>query len=48
MQEEKDQIEGRNAVLEYLESGKEINKIFVTKGEKHGSIYKILNLAETK
>ena len=31
-----DQIEGRNSVLELLESGKDINKIFVTKGEKHG------------
>ena len=25
-----DQVEGRNAVLELLESGKDINKIFVT------------------
>ena len=37
-----DQIEGRNAVLELLESGKDINKIFVTRGEKHGSINKII------
>ena len=35
-----DQVEGRNAVLELLESGKDINKIFVTRGEKHGSINK--------
>ena len=41
----KDQIEGRNPVLELLESGKDINKIFVQKGEKHGSIYKILQIA---
>ena len=27
-----DQIEGRNAVLELLESGKDINKIYITKG----------------
>ena len=27
-----DQVEGRNSVLELLESGKDINKIFVTKG----------------
>ena len=33
-----DQVEGRNAVLELLESGKDINKIFVEKGEKQGSI----------
>ncbi len=41
-----DQIEGRNSVLERLESGKDINKIFVTKGEKHGSINKIISLAK--
>ena len=29
-----DQVEGRNSVLELLESGKDINKIFITKGEK--------------
>ena len=33
-----DQIEGRNSVLELLESGKDVNKIYVAKGEKHGSI----------
>ena len=50
-QEEKrfdDQIEGRNSVLELLESGKDINKIFVTRGEKHGSINKILAIAKEK
>ena len=31
-----DQVEGRNSVLELLESGKDINKIFIEKGEKHG------------
>lgn len=36
------QVEGRNAVLELLHSGKDINKIFVQAGEKHGSIIKIL------
>lgn len=41
-----DQVEGRNAVIELLESGKDINKIFVTKGEKHGSIHKIISLAK--
>lgn len=40
-----DQIEGRNAVLELLESGKDINKIYVTKGEKKGSINKIIAMA---
>ncbi len=41
-----DQIEGRNSVLELLESGKDINKIFITKGEKHGSINKIIAKAK--
>ena len=43
-----DQVEGRNSVLELLESGKDINKIFVTKGEKHGSINKIIAKAKDK
>ena len=43
-----DQVEGRNSVLELLESGKDINKIFVTKGERHGSINKILAIAKEK
>ena len=50
-QEEKkfdDQIEGRNSVLELLESGKDINKIYVTRGEKHGSINKILAIARER
>ena len=43
-----DQVEGRNSVLELLESGKDINKIFVTKGEKHGSINKIIAIAKDR
>ena len=43
-----DQIEGRNSVLELLESGKDVNKIYVAKGEKHGSIMKILAKAREK
>ena len=43
-----DQIEGRNSVLELLESGKDINKIFVTRGERHGSINKILAIAKER
>ena len=43
-----DQIEGRNAVLELLESGKDINKIFICKGEKHGSINKIIGIAKDR
>ena len=43
-----DQIEGRNSVIELLESKKDINKIFVTKGEMHGSINKILAMAKER
>ena len=43
-----DQVEGRNSVLELLESGKDINKIFITKGEKHGSINKIIAIAKDR
>lgn len=41
-----DQIEGRNPVLELLESGKDINKIFISRGEKQGSINKIIAKAK--
>lgn len=47
-EEYQDQVEGRNAVLELLESGRDINKILVAKGEKHGSIYKILSIAKKR
>ena len=43
-----DQVEGRNAVIELLESGKDINKIFISNGEKHGSINKILAMAKER
>ncbi len=43
-----DQVEGRNSVLELLESGKDVNKIFITKGEKHGSINKIIAMAKER
>ncbi len=43
-----DQIEGRNAVIELLESGKDINKLYVTSGERSGSINKILSIAKEK
>ena len=43
---QKDQVEGRNAVLELLESGKDINKIYIESGEKTGSINKIIALAK--
>lgn len=41
-----DQVEGRNPVLELLESKKDINKILIAKGEKHGSINKIISMAK--
>ena len=43
-----DQIEGRNAVFELLETGKDINKIFIANGEKHGSINKIISVAKER
>lgn len=43
-----DQVEGRNSVLELLESGKDINKIYVEKGEKQGSISKIIAIAKER
>ena len=45
---EENQVEGRNAVLELLESNKDINKIFVQAGEKHGSIMKAIGKAKSK
>ncbi len=41
-----DIIEGRNAVLELLNSDRDINKIYVQNGEKHGSINKIIAIAK--
>ncbi len=41
-----DVVAGRNAVLELLKSGKDINKIFVQRGEKHGSINEIIAKAK--
>ncbi len=43
-----DQIEGRNSILELLETDRDINKIMVAKGEKHGSINKILAIAKER
>ena len=43
-----DQIEGRNSVIELLESGKDINKIYILKGEKYGSINKIIAIAKER
>ncbi len=43
-----DQVEGRNSILELLESEKDINKIYISKGEKQGSIKKIIAKAKEK
>ena len=43
-----DQVEGRNSVIELLESNKDINKLYITKGEKNGSINKIIAMAKER
>ena len=47
-EEIQDQVEGRNSVIELLESGRDINKIFIQAGEKHGSINKIIAMAKER
>lgn len=41
-----DIVAGRNAVLELLKSKKDINKIYVERGERHGSINEIIAKAK--
>ena len=41
-----DIVEGRNSVIELLNSDRDINKIFVQSGERHGSINKIIAIAK--
>ncbi len=43
-----DVVYGRNAVLELLKSNRDINKIFIESGEKHGSIKEIIAKAREK
>ena len=43
-----DIVAGRNSVMELLKSDKDINKIFVERGEKHGSINEIIARAKEK
>lgn len=40
-----DMLEGRNPVYEALKVGRQIDKILVAKGERHGSLNRILSLA---
>ncbi|MBP2655074.1 MAG: putative TrmH family tRNA/rRNA methyltransferase [Firmicutes bacterium] len=41
-------IAGRNSVLEALKGGRTINKLLVTKGDRHGSLKEIVGLARSK
>ncbi len=43
-----DTIEGRNPVQEVLRAGREIDKIWIAKGEKNGSIHAIIRMAREK
>lgn len=43
-----DLVYGRNSVIELLESERTVNKVFILKGEKHGSIRKIIDMAKRK
>lgn len=45
-QDREDILEGRNPVYEALKSGRQVDKILVAKGERHGSIVRILALAK--
>lgn len=43
-----DKIEGRNPVLEAIKAERTIDKLFIVKGEKEGSILKIIAMAREK
>ena len=43
-----DKLEGRNPILEALKANRTINKIFVSKGEREGSIRQIIAMAREK
>ncbi len=47
-EEEKDLIIGRNAVSEALKSGREVDTLFVAKGDRSGSIGMLMGLARDK
>ena len=48
-QDEKlDKIEGRNSILEHLRAGKDINRLYIQKGDRSGSINEIIALAKEK
>lgn len=43
-----DKLEGRNSIMEALKANRTINKIFVAKGEREGSIRQIIAMAREK
>ena len=45
LQGDLDKLEGRNSVLEALKAGRSINKIFVAKGDREGSVNQIIAMA---
>ncbi len=48
MEEDLDKLEGRNSVLEALKAGRSINRIFVAKGDREGSVNQLIALARQK
>ena len=42
------QVEGRNAVIALLDTDRDVNKIYIQSGERHGSINKIIAMAKKK
>ena len=47
-EKKKDLIIGRNAVTELIKSGREIDTLFVLRGEKSGSVGKIIGQCRDK
>lgn len=45
---DENRLEGRNPCLEALKSGRPINKIFILKGEKEGSLRQIISIAKER
>jgi len=45
---ENDKLEGRNSILEALKANRTINKLFVAKGDREGSIRQIIAIARQK
>lgn len=43
-----DKLEGRNPVMEALNSGRTIDKLYVLRGERNGSVVKIISICKDK